>query len=177
VPVDQVMWMLSEYRTHHGGEGTLSTFRALREVFTAKGLPASLYTDRGSHYFFTPKAGEAVDKERLTQVGRALERLGIEHIPAYSPEARGRSERMFGTLQDRLPKELKLAGIADIEAANRFIREVYLPAHNARFARPAQIAESAFVTADAGLITEILCIEVERVVARDNTVLHNGRRE
>ena len=115
-------------------EGTASTFCGLLEVFTAKGLPSSLYSDRGSHYFFTPKAGEAVDKERLTQVGRALDRLGIEHIPAYSPEARGRSERMFGTLQDRLPKELKLAGISDIEAANRFIREVYLPAHNARFA-------------------------------------------
>ena len=83
-------------------------FGRLLEVFTAKGLPSSLYTDRGSHYFFTPKAGEAVDKERLTQVGRALARLGIEHIPAYSPQARGRSERMFGTLQDRLPKELSL---------------------------------------------------------------------
>src|SRR5688572_10439909 len=106
-------------------EGTASTFRALLDVFTCKGLPGSLYTDRGSHYFFTPKAGEAVDKDRLTQVGRALDRLGIEHIPAYSPEARGRSERMFGTLQERLPKELKLAGIRDIEAANRFIREVY----------------------------------------------------
>ena len=80
-------------------------------MFTANGLPASLYTDRGSHYFYTPKAGEAVDKSKLTQVGRALDRLGIEHIAAYSPEARGRSERMFGTLQDRLPKELKLAGI------------------------------------------------------------------
>ena len=86
-------------------EGTASSFRACLEVFTAQGLPSSLYTDRGSHYFFTPKAGEAVDKGRLTQVGRALDRLGIEHIPAYSPEARGRSERMFGTLQDRLPKE------------------------------------------------------------------------
>src|SRR5262252_7443997 len=91
-------------------EGTVSTFRGLLEVFTAKGLAASLYTDRGSHYFYTAKAGEAVDKSRLTQVGRALDRLGIEHIAAYSPEARGRSERMFGTLQDRLPKELKLAG-------------------------------------------------------------------
>ena len=121
-------------------EGTASTFRALLEVFTPGACPASLYTDRGSHYFFTPKAGEAVDKERLTQVGRALDRLGIEHIPAYSPEARGRSERMFATLQDRLPKELKLAGIATIEAANRFIREVYLPAHNARFARPPALA-------------------------------------
>src|SRR5262252_6319168 len=108
-------------------EGTVSTFRGLLEVFTANGLPASLYTDRGSHYFYTPKAGEAVDKSKLTQVGRALDRLGIEHIAAYSPEARGRSERMFGTLQDRLAKELKLAGIYDIEAANRFIR-LQLPA-------------------------------------------------
>ena len=89
-------------------------------------MPSSLYTDRGSHYFYTAKAGEAVDKDRLTQVGRALDHLGIEHIPAYSPEARGRSERMFATLQDRLPKELKLAGISSIEAANRFIREVYI---------------------------------------------------
>jgi hypothetical protein len=85
-------------------EGTASTLRALLEVFTDKGLPSSLYTDRGSHYFFTPKTGEEVDKDRLTQVGRALKQLGIEHIPAYSPEARGRSERMFATLQDRLPK-------------------------------------------------------------------------
>jgi Helix-turn-helix domain len=157
-------------------EGTVSTFRGLLEVFTAKGLAASLYTDRGSHYFYTAKAGEAVDRSKLTQVGRALDRLGIEHIAAYSPEARGRSERMFGTLQDRLPKELKLAGIYDIEAANRYIREVYLPAHNARFARPPQIAESGFVAADAAMVAEILCVEVERVVGRDNTVAHNGRR-
>ena len=157
-------------------EGTVSTFRGLLEVFTAQGLPASLYTDRGSHYFYTPKAGEAVDKSRPTQVGRALNRLGIEHIAAYSPEARGRSERMFGTLQDRLPKELKLAGIYEIEAANRFIREVFLPAHNARFARPPQVAESGFVAADAAMLAEILCIEVERVVGRDNTVSHSGRR-
>ena len=123
-----------------GEEGTASTFQALLEVFCAHGLPSSLYSDRGSHYFFTPKAGEAVDKERLTQVGRALQQLGIAHIPAYSPEARGRSERMFGTLQDRLPKELKLAGINDMESANRFIREVYLPAHNARFAKACSAA-------------------------------------
>src|SRR6266849_5474217 len=106
-------------------EGTVSAFQALLDVFTAEGLPSSLYTDRGSHYFFTPAAGEAVDKKRLTQVGRALARLGIEHIPAYSPQARGRSERMFGTLQGRLPKELRLAGIASLEAANRFIAKVY----------------------------------------------------
>jgi transposase len=158
-------------------EGTTSTFRALLEVFCAHGLPSSLYTDRGSHYFLTPQAGEAVDKERPTQVGRALERLGIEHIPAYSPEARGRSERMFGTLQDRLPKEMKLAGIRDVESANRFIHEVYLPAHNTRFARPPAIAESAFVTVrDQAGLADILCVEEERVVARDNTVAYEGLR-
>jgi len=157
-------------------EGTTSTLRALVEVFTAQGLPSSLYTDRGSHYFFTPKAGEPVDKERLTQVGRALNWLGIEHIPAYSPEARGRSERTFGTLQDRLPKELQRAGITTVEEANRFIREVYLAAHNARFAKPPAIAQSAFVAADPAIVVEVLCIEEERVVARDNTVAYAGRR-
>ena len=158
-------------------EGTISTFRALLEVFGTEGLPSSLYTDRGSHYFHTAKAGEAVDKERPTQVGRALDRLGIEHIPAYSPEARGRSERMFGTLQDRLPKEMTLAGIRDVESANRLIREVYLPAHNARFAKPPALADSAFVAVrdPAGLV-DILCVEEERVVARDNTVAYEGLR-
>jgi transposase len=157
-------------------EGTASTFRALLEVLTRHGLPSSLYTDRGSHYFHTPAANGPVDKERLTQVGRALKHLGIEHIPAYSPEARGRSERMFGTLQDRLIKELAKAGIADIEAANRYIREVYLPAHNVRFAKLPQIAESAFVAADPAMLADILCIEQERVVAHDNTVAYEGRR-
>jgi transposase len=151
-------------------EGTASTFRALLEVFTAHGLPSSLYTDRGSHYFYTAKAGEEVDRERLTQVGRALARLGIEHIAAYSPEARGRSERMFGTLQDRLIKELAKAGITEIAAANAWIRDVYLPAHNARFARPAALPETAFVPADATVLAETLCVQEERVVARDNTV-------
>jgi len=156
-------------------EGTTSTFRALLDVFTAQGLPSSLYTDRGSHYFYTPQAGGAVDKTRLTQVGRALKHLGIEHIPAYSPEARGRSERMFGTLQDRLIKELAKAGIATIAAANAFIRDVYLPAHNARFAKPAAMPETAFVAADPALLAETLCIEDERVVGRDNTVAYAGR--
>ncbi len=152
-------------------EGTVSTFQALLEVFAARGLPASLYSDRGSHYFITPKAGEPVDKDRLTQVGRALKQLGIEHIAAYSPQARGRSERMFDTLQDRLAKELKLAGIGDVAAANRFLCEVYLPAHNARFATPAALPDSAFVTvADLARLREILCVQEERIVARDNTV-------
>ena len=157
-------------------EGVVSTFRALLEVFTARGLPSSLYTDRGSHYFFTPTAGGPVDKEQLTQVGRALAHLGIEHIPAYSAQARGRSERMFGTLQGRLPQELALAGINDIAEANRYIREIYMPLHNAQFAHPPQIAESAFVAvSEPASLTDILCIEQERVVARDNTVTYEGR--
>src|SRR6202166_386815 len=164
-------------------EGTASTFQALLEVFTAYGLASSLYTDRGSHYFYTPEADGPVDKEQLTQVGRALQHLGIEHIPAYSPQARGRSERMFGTLQGRLPKELTLAGVDDIAQANRYIREIYLPLHNAQFAKastsaqPPQIAEeSAFVAvSDPASLTDILCIEQERVVARDNTVAYERR--
>ena len=125
-------------------EGTASTFKTLKEVFGEHGLPMSLYTDRGAHYFHTPKAGGEVDRGHLTQVGRALEQLGIEHIGAYSPQARGRSERAFATLQDRLVNELALAGLTDIDAANAFIGEVYLPAHNARFAIPAAGEGSAF---------------------------------
>lgn len=156
-------------------EGTASTLRAFLEVFAEHGLPSSVYTDRGSHYFLTPEAGREVDKERPTQVGRALKQLAIEHIAAYSPEARGRSERMFGTLQDRLVKELKLAGIAEVEAANRFFREVYLPQHNARFAREPALPETAFVrVAEPALLREILCVQEERIVARDNTVSFAG---
>jgi len=134
-------------------EGTMSTFRALAEVIAAHGLPCALYTDRASPDFVTPKAGEKVAKDQLTQVGRALAQLGIEHIPAYSPEARGRSERAFGTLQDRLPKELALAGITTVEAANRFLREVYLPEHNTRFAVAPEHSETAFVADAAGSTT------------------------
>lgn len=158
-------------------EGTASSFRALLDVFTPRGLPSSLYTDRGSHYFLTPVAGERVDKERLTQVGRALAQLGIEHIPAYSPEARGRSERMFGTLQGRLPKELRLFGIRAIEEANRYIRDIYQPMHNQVFAKPPQVVDqSAFVPVrDPEGLTDILCVQQDRVVSRDNTVSYGGR--
>src|ERR1700761_4312686 len=113
-------------------EGTASTFRALMDVFAAHGLPLSLYTDRGSHYFRTAEAGGPVDRDNPTQVGRALAHLEVEHIAAYSPEARGRSDRMFQTLHDRLAKELALASITTVQAANAFIR-ADLPAHNARF--------------------------------------------
>ena len=156
-------------------EGTASSFRGLGEVITRHGLFCELYTDRGSHYFHTAKAGEAVSKTARTQVGRALAQLGIRHIAAYSPAARGRSERAFRTLQDRLPKELELAGIATIEAANRFIAEHYLPEHNARFAIAPAEAGSAFVPDRAGQAAEILCIQEERRVGNDNTVKWRGR--
>lgn len=151
-------------------EGTASSFRGLAEVVASKGLFCALYTDRGSHYFHTPQAGGKVSRTQLTQVGRALGQLGIEHIAAYSPEARGRSERAFRTLQDRLPKELRLAGITGIAAANRWLAEVYLPEHNARFAVPAEQEGSAFVADRTGTWREILCVQDERVVGNDNTV-------
>lgn len=158
-------------------EGTASTFRALAETIAAQGLFCSLYTDRGSHYFLTPESGGKVSKSQLTQVGRALAQLGIEHIPAYSPEARGRSERLFRTLQDRLVKELRLAGIdRDVEAANRYIRETYLPAHNARFAVAAEMEGSAFVPAQQAQWCEVLCLQETRVVGNDNTVTWRGVR-
>ncbi|MGO9755015.1 MAG: ISNCY family transposase [Roseiarcus sp.] len=151
-------------------EGTASTFRGLKEVFCEHGLPMSLYTDRGAQYFRTAETGGKIDRSRLTQVGRALEQLGVEHIGAYSPQARGRSERAFGTLQDRLINELALAGVASIEAANLFIREVYLPAHNARFAVPAAQPGSAFTPIPGVDLDEILCVQEERQVGNDNCV-------
>jgi transposase len=157
-------------------EGTISTFLGLGETIAAKGLPCSFYTDRGSHYFLTPEAGGKVSKDQLTQVGRALAQLGIEHIPAYSPEARGRSERMFRTLQDRLPKDMALAGIRDVEAANRYLREVWLAGHNARFAVAPADSASAFVPVAEAQWRDVLCIQEERVVAPDNTVSWGRRR-
>lgn len=151
-------------------EGTASTFRALVEVLQSKGLPCALYTDRGSHYFHTPKAGGPVDKTQPTQVGRALAQLGIEHIAAYSPEARGRSERMFGTLQNRLVREFADAGITAMDAANRYLAEVYLPDHNARFTVPAAEPGTAFVPAGRVDLADILCHQEERIVGNDNTV-------
>src|SRR5512144_585894 len=151
-------------------EGTASSFRGLAEVVATRGLFCALYTDRGSHYFHTPQAGGTVSRTQPTQVGRALAQLGIEHIAAYSPEARGRSERAFRTLQERLPKELRLAGISGIEAANRWLAAVYLPEHNARFAVPAEQEGSAFVADRTGSWRDILCVQDERVVGNDNTV-------
>jgi len=150
-------------------EGTMSTFSALQEVISEHGLFCALYADRGSHYWLTPEAGGKVDKDKPTQVGRALKQLGIELIAAYSPEARGRSERMFGTLQKRLPQELRLAGITDMKEANRFLKETFIPELNERFAIKPVEPGSAFVPF-AGNLKDTLCIQVERVVGNDNTV-------
>jgi hypothetical protein len=154
-------------------EGTFSSLRGLREVIAHKGLFASLYTDRGSHYFLTPKAGEAVDKDQLTQVGRALKQLGIGHIPSYSPQGRGRMERVFGTLQGRLPQMLRLAGINSLEEANRYLAEIYVSDYNARFAVEAAEPGDAFVPF-VGDLASILCVQEDRVVGRDNTVRYAG---
>jgi transposase len=150
-------------------EGTMSSFRGICDVIAVKGLFSSFYSDRGSHYWVTPKAGGKVDRDNLTQVGRALKQLMIEHIAAYSPEARGRSERMFGTLQNRLPQELRLAGIRTMEEANRFLVQTYLPEHNRRFSFKPEGEGSAFV-AYAGNLDDVLCAHEERIVGHDNTV-------
>lgn len=156
-------------------EGTTSSFKGVREVLVRKGLFSSLYTDRGSHYWNTPEAGGKVDKGNLTQFGRAMRHLGIEMIAAYSPEARGRSERAFQTHQGRLPKELALHDIITMEAANRYLTEVYMPEFNEEFKQKAKEEGSAFVplaaTAD---LNDILCEHYERTVGSDNCVSFEG---
>jgi hypothetical protein len=157
-------------------EGTASTFQGLRAVVAEHGLFCALYTDRGSHYFDTPKAGGKVSRTALTQVGRALQQLGIEHIAAYSPQARGRSERLFRTLQDRLPKELRLAGIETVEAANAWLNEHYKAEHNRQFAIAPEEEGTAYVPDREGAWRDILCVIEDRVVGNDNTVAWGGRR-
>jgi hypothetical protein len=155
-------------------EGTASSFLGVREVIEQRGLFASLYTDRGSHYWHTPEAGGKVDKANPTQFGQAMARLGIEMIPAYSPEARGRSERAFRTHQGRLPQELAAAGITEIGAANRYLKEVYRPAFNAEFMQPALEEGSAFVPWIGGELDDYLCEVYERSVDKDNCVAFEG---
>jgi transposase len=157
-------------------EGTMSSFRGIHETIAKYGLFCSFYTDRGSHYFFTPEVNGKVDKSHPTEVGRALKQLSIEHIAAYSPEARGRSERAFGTLQDRLVNELKLAGITDMDAANHYLREVYLPRHNAQFTVKPESEASAFLPVAGFDIANILCIQEDRIVQNDNTVHYQGMK-
>jgi hypothetical protein len=155
-------------------EGTASSFQGVGETIETHGLFCSFYSDRGSHYWTTPAAGGKVDKVHLTQFGRALQQLGIEMIAAYSPEARGRSERAFATHQERLPKELAHAGITDLAAANRYLARHYRPAFNAEFAVPAREEGSAFVPWIGGPLDDILCEQVERTVGNDNCVRHDN---
>lgn len=151
-------------------ESTATVMAAVREVVERQGLFCALYSDRGSHFWLTPKAGGKVDLHRLTQVGRALRELGVQMIPAYSPQARGRSERSFGTWQGRLPQELRLRGITTIEAANRFLREHYVDEFNHRFQVPAAQRGTAFVACPHRDLDLIFALQFERTVNRDNTV-------
>src|SRR6202158_3468323 len=151
-------------------ESTLTVMAGLQEVVQRKGVFCALYSDRGSHFWLTPKAGEAVDPHRLTQVGRALRELGIRMIPAYSPQARGRSERNFGTWQGRLPQELRLAGCTTLEQANRFLREHYIAEFNRRFQVAAVERGSAFLPGPTRDLDRVFSLQFERTVNRDNTV-------
>jgi transposase len=151
-------------------ESTRTVMTALREVIEREGLFCALYSDRASHFFVTPKTGEPVDKSRLTQVGRALKELGVQMIPAYSPQARGRSERSFGTWQSRLPQELRLAAIPTVQAANRFLRERYVDEFNARFTVKAAERGTAFRRCGRSDLDWIFAIQTDRVVSKDNTV-------
>lgn len=157
-------------------EGTVSSFQGVRDVIVRKGLFGSLYTDRGSHYWYTPKEGGKVSKTQLTQFGRAMKTLGIRMIAAYSPEARGRSERAFGTHQDRLVKELAFYKISEMDAANRYLSQTYLPAYNAEFMVPAPEEGSGFIPCIGGNIDDVLCEQDERTVSADNCVSFEGRK-
>lgn len=157
-------------------EGTNSSLQGIGEVIRTKGLFSSLYTDRGTHYWHTPEAGGKVDKNNPTQFGRAMAQLNIGMIPAYSPEARGRSERAFRTHQDRLPKELAFYDITDMDEANRYLRQTYLPAHNAEFCQPPLEEGSTFVEWVGANLDDFLCEQFDRVVGRDNCVSFEGMK-
>jgi len=156
-------------------ESTRTVMSGLREVIETKGLFCALYSDRGSHFFLTRKAGEKVDPYRLTQVGRAMKELGVQMIPAYSPQARGRCERSFGTWQNRLPQELRLAGIHTRQQANTFLREHYIAEFNRRFAKPAAEKGTAFRKCARKDLDWVFSIQTERTVAHDNTIVLQNR--
>ena len=156
-------------------ESTRTVMAGLREVVETKGLFCALYSDRGSHFFVTQKAGDRVDKHRLTQVGRAMKELGVQMIPAYSPQARGRSERSFGTWQGRLPQELRLAQVTTVEGANQFLREQYITRFNGQFTVAAQQKGTAFRRTSRTDLNWIFTVQTERVVAKDNTVAIGDR--
>jgi transposase len=155
-------------------EGTASSFQGVKEVILKHGLFCSLYTDRGSHYWYTPEVGGKVSKTQLTQFGRAMSHLGIEMIPAYSPEARGRSERAFRTHQDRLPKELIAHGITGMDDANRYLDQVYQVEFNREFKQSATEEGSVFVPWAGSNLDDILCEKHERTVTPDNCINFDG---
>lgn len=156
-------------------ESTRSVMGALREVVETRGVFCSLYSDRAAHFFITHRAGEKVDQTRVTQVGRALQELGIKMIAAYSPQARGRSERGFGTWQGRLPQELRVRGITDLAAANEFLRSEYIAEFNRKFSVAATQKGSAFVRARRNDLDLIFSVRQERTVNPDNTVQLDNR--
>jgi transposase len=156
-------------------ESTRTVMAGLWEVIAKQGLFCALYSDRGSHFFVTPKAGEKVDKHKLTQVGRAMKELGVQMIPAYSPQARGRSERSFGTWQGRLPQELRLAGIERVAEANRFLKDKYVAVFNEKFTAPAAEKGTAFRRTARADLNWIFTVQTERVVSKDNTVAIGDR--
>jgi len=151
-------------------EGTASSMAGMKAALETKGLPSSFYSDRGAHYWSTPIAGGKVDKVNLTQFGQAMKRLGIEMIAAYSPQARGRSERAFKTHQGRLPQELESAGIATMKEANEYLKNVYMPMFNKLFSKPAEQEGSAYVPLHGFDLEELLSECHERVVGNDNCV-------
>jgi len=156
-------------------EGTMSSLQGMKDVIEQHGIPSSFYSDRGSHYWHTPVAGGKVDKSNPTQFGQAMQRLGIQMIAAYSPQARGRCERMFSTHQARIPHELKAAGITDMDAANDYLKKTYMPAFNAEFTVKPAVESKALVPWFGGSLDDILCETFERVVNKDNTVSFEGR--
>jgi hypothetical protein len=157
-------------------ESTRTVMTARRAVVEREGVFCALYSDRGSHFWYTPKAGEKVDKSRPTQVGRAMKELAVTMIAAYSPQARGRSERSFGTWQGRLPQEFRLAGIKDLAAANRFLEEQYIQEFNKKFTVPATEKGTAFRKCTRTDLESVFTVQTERVVAKDNTVTVGDRR-
>src|ERR1035437_4215454 len=156
-------------------ESTMTVLGALRKVVEQEGVFCALYSDRASHFFWTPRAGGKVDPERLTQVGRALKELGIGMIPAYSPQARGRSERSFGTWQGRLPQELRLRGMGTLEQANAFLEHEYTAEFNQQFQVPALQVGSAFLPCQRKDLDVLFSVQQTRVVSRDNTVVVGGK--
>jgi hypothetical protein len=171
VAVDDATTRVLYAQLVEGGESLGAIMTALRVILEQHGIPGAVYTDRASWAVYTPTSGTAPDRAKVTQVGRALARLGIEHIVSFSPQARGRSERMNRTLQGRLVNELRVAQIRTLEAANRYLRQRFVPTLNATFGRAPADPTSAFVPLGRVDLEQILCHEEARTVARDNTVV------